>query len=357
MLPYSLIKTNLPDGLMELRGYLLQVEEQRALTTIGRTYLIKAEVSQDAEISNNLTRAEEAFQESLDLCGSLKEVLTDHDYCEMKARSLLNIGCVMMRLMDRRGEGEDLTEKCIEYITQAVRLSHKYHLMEDVYRGESLLAGIYLRNGMYPEALKQWDDAYKTAQKSRNKSDQFEALAAKAKLYIELGDYSKALRYGRNAYKLSSGPRTVNSEDREVVKTTLSASWRMKNATEQLKQVGQNEEKKMKLFEKLGDEAANIGLYKNAIKFYLSMLESAKACGKQKDDLIRVYVSLSQTYKDIRDHDNYEVYLRKELRLRKGKTLPIFIFLWISPYNFLAYRFFSNLRNGFVRICRDPTSN
>ncbi len=68
------------------------VEEQRALTTIGRTYLFRAEVSQDAEKSNYLTRAEEAFQKSLDLCGSLKEVLTDRDYCEMKARSLLNIG-------------------------------------------------------------------------------------------------------------------------------------------------------------------------------------------------------------------------------------------------------------------------
>ncbi len=288
-------------------------EEQRALTTIGRTYLIRAEISQDKERSKLLSRSEDAFQKSLYLCGSLKAILSDYDYYEMKSRSLLNIGCVMAQNLD----GEVQKKKCIEYIKQAISLSRKYNMMEDIYRGESLLAGIYLKNKMYREALEKWNAACEAAQKSGNKSDLFEALSAKAKLYIEIGDYSKALVFGRKAHKLNTG-RTVSLEERENLRTILSSAWRMKKASEELKQTRQNDGSKMKLYEKLGDEAANICLYENAIKFYHSMFEHAKASGKCNSDLIPAYVSLSQTYKDNRDYKNYEVYVRKELELREG---------------------------------------
>ena len=70
------------------------VEEQRALTTIGNTFL---------EQSNERTfcvktrrgasmKAENVYLKSLEICDQLKETIDEKEFIDMKARNFYNLG-------------------------------------------------------------------------------------------------------------------------------------------------------------------------------------------------------------------------------------------------------------------------
>lgn len=73
-------------------------EEQRALATIGRTFLYQAETMRDRDESHNSTdchalqSAESAFLQSMTICGKLQSIITMAEYYQTKARLLLNLG-------------------------------------------------------------------------------------------------------------------------------------------------------------------------------------------------------------------------------------------------------------------------
>ncbi|PNF14176.1 Tonsoku-like protein [Cryptotermes secundus] len=73
-----------------------QIEEQRALATIGRTYFCQAEsiVNDDELHQSALTNAKNAYMKSLDLCERLRGI-GNLEHMEMRARLLLNIGLVL----------------------------------------------------------------------------------------------------------------------------------------------------------------------------------------------------------------------------------------------------------------------
>lgn len=75
--------------------------------------------------------------------------------------------------------------------------------------------------------------------------------------------------------------------------------------------------KKKKLYEKMGDGACALQNYEKAIDYYLKMLETTECGPFDKKELIPVYVSLYQTYKDLKKYDDALVYLRKEQELNK----------------------------------------
>lgn len=74
---------------------------------------------------------------------------------------------------------------------------------------------------------------------------------------------------------------------------------------------------KKKLYEKMGDGACALHNYDKAIDYYLKMLEMAEVGCFDKKELIPVYVSLYQTYTDLKQYDDALLYLRKEQELNK----------------------------------------
>lgn len=67
----------------------------------------------------------------------------------------------------------------------------------------------------------------------------------------------------------------------------------------------------------MGDGACAVQNYEKAIDYYLKMLETVESGLFDRKDLIPVYVSLYQTYTDLKQYDDALVYLRKEQELNK----------------------------------------
>lgn len=74
---------------------------------------------------------------------------------------------------------------------------------------------------------------------------------------------------------------------------------------------------KKNLYEKMGDGACALQNYEKAIDYYLKMLEMAETSHFDKKDLVPCYVSLYQTYTDLKQYDDALVYLRKEQEINK----------------------------------------
>lgn len=71
------------------------------------------------------------------------------------------------------------------------------------------------------------------------------------------------------------------------------------------------------LFEQLGDGACKLKNFTAAIGYYKKMLEAAEKCGSAPN-LIPVYVSLYQTYKDMHEYESALEYMWKEYELCKS---------------------------------------
>lgn len=72
---------------------------------------------------------------------------------------------------------------------------------------------------------------------------------------------------------------------------------------------------KKKLYEKMGDGACELKVYDKAIDYYKKMLEYSELSGENGKELIPVYVSLAQTYKDNKQYDLAIEYFQKEYQL------------------------------------------
>lgn len=75
---------------------------------------------------------------------------------------------------------------------------------------------------------------------------------------------------------------------------------------------------KKRLYEKLGDGACRLKNYSSAIGYYTKMLEAAEKNGDEGTKLIPVYVSLYQTYKDMKQYDTAIEFMWKEYELCKS---------------------------------------
>lgn len=72
-----------------------------------------------------------------------------------------------------------------------------------------------------------------------------------------------------------------------------------------------------KLYEKLGDGACKLKNFVSAIGYYKKMLETAELNGDSGVQLVPVYVSLYQTYRDMNEYDLALEYMQKESELCK----------------------------------------
>ncbi|XP_011488610.1 tonsoku-like protein isoform X1 [Oryzias latipes] len=285
-------------------------EVQRALATIGRTYLFRYESDQS---KSSLKKAEDAFRKSLAIVDErLGGTVPDREIAEMKARLFLNLGIVC----DHLGE----SKHCSEFIRRSVFIAVKSQLLEDLYRANFNLGNIYFRNGEHSNAVRCLEQAKECARKMKDKFIESECFHCIGKVQLSLGDFVAARRSLKKALQLGS----QQPQDRMAVKKAFKYADRGCKLEEDL---GEDQGKRLgprqavELAEQLGDLCCKVGCYSKAVDAYQAQLKGAEEMGKPARELAVIHVSLAATYTDLRRHGKAVEHYRKELALRQGNSV------------------------------------
>ncbi|KAG7224182.1 hypothetical protein INR49_019917 [Caranx melampygus] len=284
-------------------------EEQRALATIGRTYLFRYESDQSRR---SLEQAEDAFRKSLGIVDDcLQGTVPEREISEMKARLFLNLGLVC----DHLGE----PKRCSEFIRRSVFIAEKSQLLEDLYRANFNLGNIYFRNGQPSNAVRCLEQAKECARKIKEKFSESECFHCIGKVQLSLGDFVAARRSLKKALRLGS----QQPLDRQAVKKAFKYADQGCKLEEEL---GEDQGKRLgshqavELAEQLGDLYCKVGCYSKALGAYQAQLKGAEALGKAARELAVIHVSLAATYTDLRQHSKAVEHYRQELALRQGSS-------------------------------------
>uniref|UniRef100_A0AAQ5ZX39 Tonsoku-like protein n=1 Tax=Amphiprion ocellaris TaxID=80972 RepID=A0AAQ5ZX39_AMPOC len=272
-------------------------EEQRALATIGRTYLFRYESDQSR---NSLEQAEDAFRKSLAIVDDrLEGTVPERELREMKARLFLNLGLVC----DHLGE----PKRCSEFIRRSVFIAES-QLSEDLYRANFNLGNICFRNGQHSNAVRCLEQAKECARKIKDKFGESECFHCIGKVQLSLGDFVAARRSLKKALLLGC----QQPLDRQAVKKVFKYGERTNF------KLGSHQA--VELAEQLGDLYCKIGCYSKALDAYQTQLKGAEALGKPARELAVIHVSLAATYTDLRQYSKAVEHYRKELTLRQGSS-------------------------------------
>ncbi|EFX69074.1 hypothetical protein DAPPUDRAFT_62661, partial [Daphnia pulex] len=282
-----------------------KLEVQRALATIGRTHFCHAE----ALTTNNrilydkaLDSSKWSYQKSLELCERLKEVVSERDYMQMNSRLLLNLGLVC--------DLQQQDSAAVNYFKKASYIADKYNFREDLHRCHYSLALFYQRRKNYSQAKREAEMAEKVAFQLKDKSLICDDLALKAQLFVIMADFESARRYLLKAYK----QKTPVVQDREKIESDLRSAIKLCKLQDMCCALSSNDEEKlMGLHEKMGDLCSSLKAYSRAIDFYLKMLTKAQELQWTAKEINPIYVSLSQTYMDVKDYKSAIKYYKKEL--------------------------------------------
>ncbi|XP_022052830.1 tonsoku-like protein [Acanthochromis polyacanthus] len=284
-------------------------EEQRALATIGRTYLFRYESDQSR---SSLEQAEDAFRKSLAIVDDrLEGTVPEREISEMKARLFLNLGLVC----DHLGE----TKRCSEFIRRSVFIAERSQLLEDLYRANFNLGNIYFRNGQHSNAVRCLEQAKECARKIKDKFSESECFHCIGKVQLSLGDFVAARRSLKKALLLGC----QQPLDRQAVKKVFKYADHGCKLEEEL---GEDQGRRLgshqavELAEQLGDLYCKIGCFSKALDAYQAQLKGAEALGKPARELAVIHVSLAATYTDLRQYSKAVEHYRKELTLRQGSS-------------------------------------
>uniref|UniRef100_A0A671PDA0 Tonsoku-like protein n=1 Tax=Sinocyclocheilus anshuiensis TaxID=1608454 RepID=A0A671PDA0_9TELE len=273
-------------------------EEQRALATIGRTYLFLFDSDNSRD---SLKHAEDAFKKSLAIVDErLEGTVSSRELSEMKARLLLNLGCV--------NDGMKEPQRCSDFIRQSIYIAEKNNLLEDLYRANFNLGSIHFRNGQHSRAMRCFEQSKECARKMKDKFSESECFHSIGKILLHLGDFAAARRSLKKAFCLGS----QQSSDREAVKRDFKHG-EMKNIL-----TDKFSHKALDLSEQLGDLYCKVGCYNKALEAYQAQLVCAEVLGKPARELAVIHVSLAATYTDLRQHHRAVEHYRQELKLREG---------------------------------------
>ncbi|XP_042356815.1 tonsoku-like protein [Plectropomus leopardus] len=282
-------------------------EEQRALATIGRTYLFRYESDQS---KNSLEQAQDAFRQSLAIVDErLEGTVPGREISEMKARLFLNLGLVC----DHLGE----PKRCSEFIRRSVFIAEKSQLLEDLYRANFNLGNIYFRHGQQSNAVRCLEQAKECARKIKDKFSESECFHCIGKVQLSLGDFVAARRSLKKALLLGS----QQPLDRQAVKKAFKYADQGCKLEEELgEDHGKIPHQAVGLAEQLGDLYCKVGCYSKALDAYQAQLKGAEALGKPARELAVIHVSLAATYTDLRRHSKAVEHYRQELALRQGSS-------------------------------------
>uniref|UniRef100_A0A3Q2PHV3 Tonsoku-like protein n=1 Tax=Fundulus heteroclitus TaxID=8078 RepID=A0A3Q2PHV3_FUNHE len=284
-------------------------EEQRALATIGRTFLFRYESDQS---KSSLKQAEDAFRKSLTIVDErLGGTLPEREISEMKARLFLNLGLVC----DHLGE----PKRCSEFIRRSVFIAEKSQLLEDLYRANFNLGNIYFRNGEPSNAVRCLEQAKECARRMKDKFSESECFNCIGKVQLSLGDFVAARRSLKKALLLGSQQQA----DKMAVKKAFKYADKGCRLEEELSEdqgSGAGSHQTVELSEQLGDLCCKVGCYRKALDAYQAQLNAAEALGKPARELAVIHVSLAATHTDLRQHSRAVEHYRKELALRQGNS-------------------------------------
>ncbi|XP_061897522.1 tonsoku-like protein isoform X1 [Entelurus aequoreus] len=279
-------------------------EEQRALATIGRTYLFRYESDQSRK---SLEQAEDAFRRSLAIVDDLLGTVPQREINEMKARLFLNLGLVC----DHLGE----PKRCSEFIRRSVFIAEKSTLLEDLYRANFNLGNIFFRNGQHSNAVRCLEQAKECARKMKDKFTESECFHCIGKVQLSLGDFVAARRSLKKALLLGS----QQPVDRQAVKKAFKYADQGCKLEEGL---GEDQcrasHEAVGLAEQLGDLYCKVGCFHKAVDAYQAQLTGAEALGKPARELAVIHVSLAATFTDLRRHGEAVQHYKQELALRQG---------------------------------------
>uniref|UniRef100_A0A3B3YPU3 NF-kappa-B inhibitor-like protein 2 n=1 Tax=Poecilia mexicana TaxID=48701 RepID=A0A3B3YPU3_9TELE len=291
-------------------------EEQRALATIGRTFLFRYESDQS---KSSLKQAEDAFRKSLAVVDErLGGTVPEREIREMKARLFLNLGLVC----DHLGE----PKRCSEFIRRSVFIAEKSQLLEDLYRANFNLGNIFFRNGEPSSAVRCLEQAKDCARKMKDKFSESECFHCIGKVQLCLGDFVAARRSLKKALLLGS----QQPADKMAVKKAFKYADKGCRLEEELSEdqgSRPSSRQVVELTEQLGDLCCKVGCYRKALDAYRAQLTAAEALGKSDLELAVIHVSLAATHTDLRQHRQAVEHYRKELALRRGSASELFPFL------------------------------
>ncbi|XP_055842219.1 tonsoku-like protein [Episyrphus balteatus] len=286
-----------------------KVEEQRAYATLGRAYLLQGQSATDSATAlAPLKNAEKAFIRSLLISKELSGQITKLEQLDMQARLFLNIGVVKEHIEE--------FEESVNYIEKAIKISKAneiFELLHLCYVSMSLLYQYKLNDSTL--ALRYCNLALEVAKRLPDKVKKIcETLIAKAEILVKEGDFSSAKQILTKAYKKN----TPDENDRQNIEKTLRVVVKMCQILDELITTNTNNySERKKLFERLGDGCCHLNNFPKAIEYYTQMLECAQLNSESGKELIPIYVSLYQTYKDNKQYDKALEFLWKEFELSK----------------------------------------
>ncbi|XP_034015385.1 tonsoku-like protein isoform X2 [Thalassophryne amazonica] len=283
------------------------IEEQRALATIGRTFLYCYESDKSRNI---LEQAEEAFRKSLAIVDDrLEGTVSEREIGEMRARLSLNLGLTYGYMGDPK--------RATEFIRRSTFIAEKSQLLEDLFRANFHLGDMCFRNGQHSNAMRCLEQAKECARKMKDKFSESECFYWIGKVKLSLGDFVAARRSFKKALLLGS----QHPQERQATKKAFQNADKGCKLEEELGDdliKGLKSHEAVGLAEQLGDLYCKVDCYSKALDVYQAQLAGAEALGKPARELAVIHVSLAETFKDLKQYNKTVEHYRQELAFRQG---------------------------------------
>uniref|UniRef100_A0A336LVF7 CSON005624 protein n=1 Tax=Culicoides sonorensis TaxID=179676 RepID=A0A336LVF7_CULSO len=293
-----------------------QVEQQRAYATIARIHLVHGQSEEEESKRHRIINlAQKAFLEAALLCKSIEKQIGRYQAADMEARVYLNLGVCK--------EYCDEFSSAIDYMQKAIQIAKKFDLHELLFQCYVSAGLMYsLKIADTGKALLMFNLAQQTAERLTDKTKKIcEVLQYKADVSLKIGDIQSAKQPLVQAFKL----RCSENDLRASIEKTLKVLIAVERAQDQLLNSDSQEyECQKRLYEIMGDGWCQLGNFERAIEYYLKMLGCAELTGEPERDLIPIYISLYQTYKDNKNFDLALDYMQKEHELVKNNPKEAF---------------------------------
>ncbi|XP_075679444.1 tonsoku-like protein [Dermatophagoides pteronyssinus] len=286
------------------------IEIQRAHATIGRTYLLWGQESENEKTNCDLMKkAEYSFQKAMDLCENLRSSgkLKPREYAEMKSRLLLNLGLVYENLHD--------FDKCKKLIEDSITLTKANYLFDELFRCQISMGSINEKTDCQTEAIHHYEEALKTADTLKSKRKKFDVFICLGLAWMKQEQIDRAKSFLKKAYCLK-----INvDEDKERIVQLLKVSMAIDCDLKKLFETNDLEEKII-LCDRLGDHFVLIKCFLQAIKYYKKELLFATETNKPNAFISKIYVSIGQTYLDSGKYYKAIEYFKHEYNFQLGNT-------------------------------------
>ncbi|XP_075438436.1 tonsoku-like protein, partial [Ascaphus truei] len=188
-------------------------------------------------------------------------------------------------------------------------------LHEDLYRANSTLGSIHLRNGAHSKAIRCWEAARECARRMREKHMESDCYGSIGQAVLSLGDLSAGKRSLKKSYLLGS----ARPSDREIVRRNLKYAIKGCHLEEALCELAEGDQQgALGLYEQLGDLYCKVGCFSKAVEYYKMQLRCAESLGRPEREVAVIHVSLATTFTDLKEHRLATEHYHAELQLRRG---------------------------------------